>query len=777
MSETSSLTGKRLLVLGGTPQQLKLVEAAHSLGVYVIVADWLETSPTKASADKAYVLDIKDVDGIVAMAKSEQVDGVVCGWIDPAQRPYQQVCSKLNVPCYGSAEQFRLMTDKRAFKAMCIENGVEIIPSFSEADVKNRVVDFPVFVKPSDSRGSRGQAVCASYDELDCAIVAAKDESSDGHVVIERYMGGCQEFQATYFFVDGEAYLVRTADSFTGSEANGLEKVVHGAISPSRFTELFLCSAHSRVVKMLKNMGFTNGPAFMQGFVDGDKFRFFDPGLRFPGVDYERILKKATGVDLPEALVRFALTGQMPKVPRIENAALLGGRAAAVLFPTIKPGVVGDLSAVRSLNNINEVVTCILRVAEGERIGLSCDVNQRLAEIDVLASNYSELADEIEQVNKKLNVMDEKGEDMILETFDPAVLKKGGYAMLDQSRECNFSNRVQLSSLLLNRSDLLKAWGGDVSGLLEAVEYGFREFAADRVILPEKASQVFDDVTQSRINCMPSTVRTLGKAGVKWVSVFPENPKKLGMRNVGGVMVLSSMENGSTVSVMDASMLTALRTAAVDALAARYLAKSKTRSLALVGTGEQAAFHARMIAPKGSGVVVRVSGRTPDHADTLAKKLCDEGIQAESMGSDMAKAVFGADIIVTAISGQAPVLKADWIEGGTLYCHVGGWEDEYDVPRKADMIVCDDWHALKHRGSPTIARMFEKGLLTDNDVHANLYEIITGEKQGRLNDNQFIYFNAIGLSYIDVSVATWLYNRAKAMGLGQTFDFSNEGCE
>ena len=93
------------------------------------------------------------------------------------------------------------------------------------------------------------------------------------------------------------------------------------------------------------------------------------------------------------------------------------------------------------------------------------------------------------------------------------------------------------------------------------------------------------------------------------------------------------------------------------------------------------------------------------------------------------------------------------------------------------MIVCDDWHALKHRGSPTIARMFEKGLLTDNDVHANLYEIITGEKQGRLNDNQFIYFNAIGLSYIDVSVATWLYNRAKAMGLGQAFDFSNEGCE
>lgn len=326
-------------------------------------------------------------------------------------------------------------------------------------------------------------------------------------------------------------------------------------------------------------------------------------------------------------------------------------------------------------------------------------------------------------------------------------------------------------SLLLDRSELHEAWGGDVDGVVNAVEGAFRAYATGQVILPEKASQVFDQETQDRINCMPSTVRTLGFAGVKWVSVFPENPARRGLRNVGGIMVLSSMEDGRTVSVMDASMLTAIRTAAVDALAARYLAKRDTKVLALVGTGEQAAYHARLLAPVGSGITVRVSGRTGEHADLLAETLQSEGLSAVSFGSDMRGAVSGADIIVTAISGQAPVLKADWVTGGGLYCHVGGWEDEYAVPQKADLIVCDNWHALKHRGSPTIARMYEHGLLTDDDVYADLPEIVTGEKPGRSDEDQLIYFNAIGLSFVDVSVAAWLLDRAEDKGLGTTFDF------
>ena len=430
MNGDREFVGKRLLVLGGTPQQLKLVEAAQRLGVYVIVADWLETSITKRAADAAFVVDIKDIDGICDLCQSQAVDGVICGWIDPAQRPYQQVCERLGLPCYGTGEQFRLMTDKRAFKAMCRASGVGTIPSFTETDIEEGRIEFPVFVKPTDSRGSRGQGVCRNEAELREAIAAAKAESSDGGVVIERYMDGCQEFQVTYFFEGGRAHLIRTADSYVGTEANGLENVVLGAISPSRHTQAYLDHADDAVVQMLKTMGFENGPAFMQGFVDGDEFRFFDPGLRFPGVDYERVYRGVFGIDLAELMVRFALTGETgnPDIP--DDGVWLDGKAAAVLFPTLKPGIVGGLDGVRRIEGLEGVVVCIPRVEEGERIGFSRDVNQRLAEIDVVAKDYSDLADKVDAIQDITGVTDCEGRDMLFEVFNPDVLRGPSYAAL-----------------------------------------------------------------------------------------------------------------------------------------------------------------------------------------------------------------------------------------------------------------------------------------------------------------------------------------------------------
>lgn len=77
--------------------------------------------------------------------------------------------------------------------------------------------------------------------------------------------------------------------------------------------------------------------------------------------------------------------------------------------------------------------------------------------------------------------------------------------------------------------------------------------------------------------------------------------------------------------------------------------------------------------------------------------------------SDYEKSVRGRDILVTAISGQSPIVKADWIENGMLYLHVGGWEDEYDVALKADKIVCDNWDSVKHR-TQTISRLYKEAM-------------------------------------------------------------------
>ncbi|MBR5486969.1 MAG: hypothetical protein IKV70_03230, partial [Phascolarctobacterium sp.] len=196
-----SLQGKKLLVLGGAFQHCKLVEAAHELGVEVIVTDYLpiEQAPAKQLADKYYMHNITDIDDIVEMCINEKVDGVISTSLDACQIPYQKICAKLGFPCFGTKEQFEILTNKKLFKEYCMKTGLDTIPEydvncFSNIDVCEKVVAFPVFIKPCDGRGSRGQSVCYNYEEAVKAIAFAKEESLTENVVIEKYMGQNNDF-------------------------------------------------------------------------------------------------------------------------------------------------------------------------------------------------------------------------------------------------------------------------------------------------------------------------------------------------------------------------------------------------------------------------------------------------------------------------------------------------------------------------------------------------------------------------------------------------------
>jgi ornithine cyclodeaminase/alanine dehydrogenase-like protein (mu-crystallin family) len=138
-----------------------------------------------------------------------------------------------------------------------------------------------------------------------------------------------------------------------------------------------------------------------------------------------------------------------------------------------------------------------------------------------------------------------------------------------------------------------------------------------------------------------------------------------------------------------------------------------------------------------------------------------------STDTDAQRALEGADILVTATSAQAPLLRAAWMKPGTFYSHIGGWEDEYDVARQCEKIVCDDWETVKHR-TQTLSRMYKEGHLTDERIYADLVEVVAGEKSGRERPQERVYFNAVGLAYVDVAIAYAMYQRAKQAGVGQT---------
>ena len=204
-------------------------------------------------------------------------------------------------------------------------------------------------------------------------------------------------------------------------------------------------------------------------------------------------------------------------------------------------------------------------------------------------------------------------------------------------------------------------------------------------------------------------------------------------------------------------------------IAAKYLAKAAPERIGLLGSGVEALMHLFVMSrlfPSIKQVAVSSRKRSSEERLVLAVKRKFPQLGVTACGGDYSFAARGSDIIVTAISGQVPLLKADWCDPGAFYCHVGGIEDEYGVALKADKVVCDSWDALKHRGSPTIAHMYRDGVLTDDMIYAELVDLIAGRKKGRETDSEFIYFNSIGMALVDVYASAFLVGECDRLDLG-----------
>lgn len=327
----------------------------------------------------------------------------------------------------------------------------------------------------------------------------------------------------------------------------------------------------------------------------------------------------------------------------------------------------------------------------------------------------------------------------------------------------------------LSQEDFVECGAFDLKMAINALKTGLVKFDEGRILFPDKIVQIFDEKTQSRINCLPATLLDEKICGVKWVSVFPENPIKFGTQNLSAIIVLSNIVNGYPVCVMDGTLCSNMRVAAMGAAAAEHLARKDARSIGFIGAGEQAKMHLLGMKSVRPGLkVCRVASKyaheEKSFIDSLSQLLPDmEFVACDTVLED---AIRDSDIIVTATSAQAPLLKASWIKKGAFYSHIGGWEDEFAVVKKADKIVCDDWGTVKHR-TQTVSRCYKAGEIGDSDIHANIADIVLGKKVGRETEDEFIYFNAVGLAYVDVSIAYAMFKLAESQKAGRMLDLQS----
>lgn len=329
-----------------------------------------------------------------------------------------------------------------------------------------------------------------------------------------------------------------------------------------------------------------------------------------------------------------------------------------------------------------------------------------------------------------------------------------------------------VSFTYLSQEDLIHAGCFDIRMAIEVAEKTLLAFEDHRILFPEKIVQIFNPASQERINCLPATLLDEQICGIKWVSVFPRNPKLHNMQNLSAIFILSEIEKGFPVAVMEGTLASNIRVAAMGGIAAKHLACQNSETIGFIGAGEQAKMHLLAMKVVRPGLKkCRVAAKTVEEEEQFIAELSSILPDLVFIGANTQAraAIEGADILVTATSAQAPLLKADWVKPGAFYSHIGGWEDEYEVAQQSDKIVCDDWQTVTHR-TQTLSRMYAEGLLSNNDIHADLHELVSGQKPGRENDDERIYFNAVGLAYVDIGLALAMFQRAKSAHIGQELD-------
>ena len=322
----------------------------------------------------------------------------------------------------------------------------------------------------------------------------------------------------------------------------------------------------------------------------------------------------------------------------------------------------------------------------------------------------------------------------------------------------------------LSQEDLIEAGCFDFPTCLKAAEEALIRFKNGGILFPDKTVQIFKEETQERINILPATLLKEQINGLKNVSVFPMNPRTYGTQNLSATILLSKIDKGYPVCVMDGTLVSNIRVACVGATAAKYLSRKDSETIGFIGSGIQARNTLLgMKSVRPSLKVCKVSSQfdyeEKDFIDTMQPLLPD--MKFIACGTNNEKAARESDIVCTAVSCQAPLLKAAWIDtkAGVFYNHIGGWEDEVENVLQADKLVTDSWHVVKHRGQ-TACLAYKQGLIDDNFVYCDLVDIVDGTKPGRENDQEYIYFTATGLSYIDIMLANTMYERAAAKGIG-----------
>ena len=266
----------------------------------------------------------------------------------------------------------------------------------------------------------------------------------------------------------------------------------------------------------------------------------------------------------------------------------------------------------------------------------------------------------------------------------------------------------------------------------------------------------------------------IGLAGVKVVGDFVGN-YRLGLPSELGLLCLFDPATGAPVAVIDASGITEMRTGAVTAVGAKYLAPARPRALGHIGARGSAYWNVRLLDRLFGFETIRVHSRRPASSEGFAARLSRELGKPVVATADWRSCVEGADIVVEAsrLSAPEPMLRTEWIKRGALVVPYGTMSAvELSLTDVMSKIVVDDWGQCATGKFGALRAHVEAGKLTAQTLHAELGQIVAGLRPGRESDQETILFWHRGLSLSDIALGHALLAKATAAGTGQRLRYT-----
>ncbi|MEW9699204.1 hypothetical protein [Paenibacillus sp. SI8] len=333
--------------------------------------------------------------------------------------------------------------------------------------------------------------------------------------------------------------------------------------------------------------------------------------------------------------------------------------------------------------------------------------------------------------------------------------------------------------LYLTMEDVRACNGEDASAARADVSKALAIHAGGETALPPKItlSPPFGEQEHSsHYVVMPAYVGgDVQMAGVKWVSVGQECDSS-SIPAIPSLILLVNHGNGRPIAIMDGTLLTGIRTAAVTAVAAKALANPQAEVLGLIGAGFQSRMHLQSLMEVLPCLKeIRIYNRTHLKAQELAACYSTQFHGSIRAVRQAEAAVQGADVVVSATSSLTPIIQQAWLKEGVFYAQVGTHECTFEAVHDFNKIYVDDWEQILRRGVQTLAMMASHGQWDGSRLHGTLGDYLNGQISGRESASEKIMFSGIGLGVTDICMAERIYRTAVAKGIGNKLPLWGKG--